>query len=48
MAQKFGSNIILDIAKVKTEVAKIKKIVVELYNRPIIPKTVVTEVVPKV
>lgn len=42
-----GSGKISNIAEVKVEVAKIKKMVSKLYDRPIIPKSMVTKVVLK-
>lgn len=44
MNQQMGSGQIPDIAEVKFEVAEIKKMVDELYDRPFIPSPVVAEV----
>lgn len=48
MTRKLGSSQIQNIVDVKSEVAEIKKLVIELYSRPIIPEPLVMEVVLEV
>lgn len=48
MIRQLGSGQIPDIAEVISEVAKIKKMADELYNRSIIPKPMVIAVDPEI
>lgn len=43
-----GSGKTHDIAEIKSEVADIKKMVMELYDRLVIPELVIKKVVPTV
>lgn len=43
-----GNIQIPDISEVKSKVQEIKKMIVKLYDRSIIPKPIVTDVVPEV
>lgn len=48
MNRQLGSGQTSNIIDVKAEVAKIKWMVANLYNRPVIPELVVTKGVPEV
>lgn len=48
MTQQLGSVQTPDITKVRAKVVEIKRMVMELYDRPIIPKLVVTTVMPDI
>lgn len=48
MTRQLRSNHTPDISKVKSEVAKIKKMVDDLYDMPFIPALVIVEVDPKI
>lgn len=48
MIQQLGREKTPDIVEVKSEVDKINKMVMELYDRLIIPELVITQVVPEV
>lgn len=48
MTRQLGNSQIPNIVEVKIEVAKIKKMVNELYKRPFIPSTMIIEIEPKI
>lgn len=48
MTRQLGNSQTSDIAKVKMEMAKIKKMVSELYDRPFIPSPMIMKFEPKV